>query len=268
MRRSVLALVMLSISPHPSFAKEVLKPASEARATMSLATVNALEKERKDGCVTSKLSGEYCMKVAAYLTAFYYGEGKYDKAATALKEYKAADARSGGNAPCIYGEFPDTMNERSSVKVFYKFEYYAALYAINHARQEKPYPYDFYAFLCQAFWETNNSLAKEGMGRVQFKNYVKRYYGDDSSYNVDLYLDDVNALVIAGYKKIRKGAKWGQDKRRDTEDNVKIAQLYRNAEKRVRDLGLAPIFSSFLQTWQRDTASAASRQARGGGLDR
>lgn len=263
-RISGLLVLVISTLCSPAFAEPPRQPAYKATTSTKASFAQGVERDYTAQCrKTKNWDGGTCAQELSALVTYYYGKKNYKKAASLADLFRKEKIRGARRAPCYFMQFGNGDN-----KNLYLFEYYQAMYAIRLATSAPKSPaLDIRAFLCAAFEKAPRHLNKAGMGRDQFKNYVQAMFGEDPAYDVDLYLDDINLLLMSGYDKIRTGTNWGDDYARDTKDSIKLAQLYRNATKRARDLGLATEFVGFLEEWTRFRDEVSADQAADGGVD-
>lgn len=257
-------LVLAIFSFSPAFAEPPLQPAYKATASTKASFAQAVEKDYTAQCrKTKNWDGATCAQELSGLVTYYYGRKNYKKAASLAEQFRKEKIRGAGWAPCYFMQFGNGDN-----KNIYRFEYYQAMYAIRLASGAPRLPSsDLKAFLCAAFESSPRHLNKGGMGRDRFKDYVQEVFGNDPAYDVDLYLDDINAPMRAGYDKIRASSNWGDNYGKDTKDSIKLAQLYRNATQRAQSLNLAPEFVGFLEEWAKFRDEVSADQAADGGVD-
>lgn len=258
---TIVALGILSV-PAQSFAREL--PAYEGIANIVHAVKGYNENQVIADCVKGAIGDEYCRPSMAMWAMAYLSQKNYKKARYFLEYFYKFDERMFGGGPCNLTRINLKGNE-------YLFSYHAALFAVDVA-EGKPHAKKsgLRAFLCDAH-DISRGLHRNAtaykLNRNNFVSFVKKHYGAGSEYNAALYWDDVATNVSRTYDSLRKSTLWGKNYRKDTEDSVKLTQLYVNAAERCRGLGLSEVFCSFEDQWAAYRRKISSRQALDGGLE-
>jgi hypothetical protein len=225
--------------------------------------VKSEEEVAVSDCVAGREGDEYCRPWMAAFAVKYLNAKDYAKARTFLDLFYKFDERMFGGAPCNFTRIYLEDNE-------YLFSYHSAMYIVDLAQKRKTAKATgLRAFLCEstsAFDGNRRNSTQFVFSKKNFIKFMAENYGSSPEFNGELYWDDIAYNVEKTYAHIRGGQKWGSNYKKDTQDSVKLTQLYENAARRCRTLGLTELFCSFQDEWSAYRRKISKEQALEGGL--
>lgn len=238
-------------------------PAYEGLSEIREVYVKSEEDWAISDCIAGLEHDGYCRPWMAAFAVKYINSKDFNKARRFLELFYKFDERMFGGGPCNFTRI--ILEDKQ-----YLFNYHSALYVVDVAQKRKSAKKTgLRAFLCEsdgAFDGKRRNSTDYVFDKDNFIIFMKENYGSDPQFDAGLYWDDVAYNVGKVYEEIRGGQLWGSNYKKETEDSVKLTQLYENAARRCRGLGLSELFCTFQDEWAQYRRKISKNQAMDGGL--
>ncbi len=222
-------------------------------------------------CLKPKKNNIWCRRNAAYHVADFFFLGDYRRSMHYLEVFDNLWADNYYYVkvdPCPYIDFTTKITKPG---INYIFGSAQARYAIELA-QKKPdaKKSGLRAFLCSLVsygFDMRMNLTEYRFNRNNFKEFIRKYYGDDVSMDPDLFLNEIQEPAQIAQRKIVGNHRWGVDWKRDTSLHVKLAELYKNAKRHCGDVGLSSKYCEFLGQMANMEREVAASLAKDGEIE-